>query len=341
VGYKSSCSRAGRSAAVAAALALALAFGPGAAWGQAIKLGSLAPQGSSWDTALRKITAEWLRLSGGQVRITIYPGGVVGDEPDMLRKMRIGQLQAAALSTAGVGRIDSAILGPAFPLLVRSDEELEMLLDRVSPDFEARLQANGYQLITWSAAGWIYFFSRRPIVAPDDLRAQKLWMWEGNPEEGAGWTALGFQVVPLKATDVMMALQSGMIDVCCVSPIAAAAFQWFAAAPNMADLRWMPLYGAVVMNRNTWEKIPADLRPALLASARAIAREMNAANLAGERQALDVMVSHGLKITRPAAQDVRLWEAVAQEAAERFGGKIVDRESFEKTTRALEAIRRR
>jgi TRAP-type transport system periplasmic protein len=331
--------RAGRLTAVAA-LALALALAPQATGAQAIKLGSLAPQGSSWDTALRKIAAECLRLSGGQVRITIYPGGIVGDEPDMLRKMRIGQLQAVALSGTGIGRIDPGTLSMAFPLMVRSDAELEMLLDRMSPEFEARLQANGYQLITWSAAGWLRFFSRKPIATPEDLRAQRLWMWEDNPDEGAGWAALRFPVVPLKATDVMMALQSGMVDAFSASPIAAAAFQWFAAAPNMTDIRWMPLYGAVVAGRSAWDKVPANLRPGLLASARAIAREMNAANRAGEKQAVDVMVAHGLRITSPTARDLQLWDDVVRDAEERLTGKIFDRDLLQKARQALEEMRR-
>lgn len=308
--------------------------------GQTIKIGSLAPVGSPWDTTLKRIAADWARASGGKVRLVIYPGGIVGDEPDMIRKMRIGQLQAAAMTAVGIGSVYRPALSVGFPLLVRSDEELDQLLERVSPELESGIEESGYKLVTWSTSGWIYFFSRRAIVRPDDLRSQKLWMWEGDADELATWTALGFQVVPVKATDVLIALQSGMIDACCVSPIAAAVYQWFALAPNMAAIKWAPLYGGLVMTRSAWEQIPADLRPALLCSAREIALEMNAVNRDGERQAVEVMTSRGLHVTHPSQQDFGQWEQLAKEAAGRLVGKMFDRESYETAVRELGSIRR-
>ena len=307
---------------------------------QTIKVGSLAPVGSSWDTTLKKIAAEWSRASGGKVRLQIYPGGIVGDEPDMIRKMRIGQLQAAAMTALGIGRIHSPVLSLGFPRLVHSDEEIDRLLERMGPGLEAGIEKAGYKMVAWSTSGWIYYYSRKPLLRPDDLKSQKLWMWEGgDAQELSAWTSLGFQVVPLKATDVLIALQSGMIDAYCVSPIAAAVYQWFALTPNMMDLKWSPLYGGLLLTRSAWQQIPADLKPALLQSARDIGREMNEANRENERQALGVMTSRGLKITRPAPADIALWEKDVAEAAGRLVGQMIDRESYETAQRELEAIR--
>ncbi len=331
-------SRAGKGFRLALALLVILCAQPSPA--QTIKIGSLAPAGSPWDDMLKRIGADWARASNGTVRLAVYPGGIVGDEPDMIRKMRIGQLQGAAMTGAGIGRIYRPVLSVGFPMLVRSDEEMDLLLERMSPALEAGIEDKGYQLVAWSTSGWIYFFSRRPVVRPDDLRAQKLWMWEGDPDELATSTTLGFHVVPLKATDVMIALQGGMIDALCVSPIAAAVYQWFAAAPNMLGLKWIPLYGGLVITKSAWDLIPADLRPALLASARATAREMNAANLEGDRRAMEVMRTHGLTVTDPSAADLALWEDVARSAAGRLVGRMFDRESYEKAVRELQAIRR-
>ncbi len=329
-----------RGAAMCLALALLAILCAPPSPAQTIKIGSLAPAGSPWDDMLKKIAADWARASNGRVRLAIYPGGIVGDEPDMIRKMRIGQLQGAAMTAVGIGRIHKAVLSVGFPMLVRSDRELNLLLERMSPDFEAGLEDKGYQLVAWSTSGWIYFYSRRPIVRPDDLRAQKLWMWEGDPDELATWTSLGFHVVPLKATDVMVALQGGMIDACCVSPIAAAVYQWFAIAPNMLDLKWIPLYGGLVITKAIWDRIPADLRPVLLESARSTAREMNAANLEGDRRAMDLMNAHGLTVTVPSEADRALWEEVARNAAGRLVGRMFDKGSYEKAVLELQAIRR-
>ncbi len=329
-----------RSRAAAVALALAVSLGGRAALAQTIKVGSLAPVGSSWDTTLRRITAEWSRLSGGRVRIVTYPGGIVGDEPDMIRKMRIGQLQGAAMTAVGIGRIHPPVLSVGFPLLVRTDEEIDLLLERMSPDFDRGIEASGYKLVAWSTSGWVYYYARRPVSRPDDLKAIRLWLWEGaDSDELATWRSLGFQVVPLKATDVLIALQSGMIDAACVSPIAAAAYQWFALVPNMMDLKWSPLYGGLVLTRSAWQQLPADLRPALLKAAREIGGDMNAANRENELQAVEVMKSHGLKITQPAPQDVALWEQVVAKAAARIVGRTIDRSSYEKAAAELRSIR--
>jgi TRAP-type transport system periplasmic protein len=110
--------------------------------------------------------------------------------------------------------------------------------------------------------------------------------------------------------------------------------------PNMLDVKWSPMYGVVVVSRGAWEKIPADLRPRLLAAARSIGREMNSANVAAEKQAVDVMLARGLRITQPQAADLDLWRDVARDAAARLVGKIVDRESYQQATTDLESIRR-
>jgi TRAP-type C4-dicarboxylate transport system substrate-binding protein len=153
------------------------------------------------------------------------------------------------------------------------------------------------------------------------------------------WSSLGFQVVPLKATDVLIALQSGMIDAYCVSPIAAAVYQWFAATPNMLDLKWSPLYGGLVLTRSAWQQVPADLRPALLESARRIGREMNEANRENERQAIELMKAHGLRVNQPGSGDVREWEAIVTEAAGQLVGEMIDGDSYEAALKELQAIR--
>ncbi len=322
------------------ALALASSLCAQALSAQTIKVGSLAPVGSSWDTTLKKIAAEWMRLSGGKVRLVIYPGGIVGDEPDMIRKMRIGQLQAAAMTALGIGRIYAPVLSLGFPLLVRSDEEIDLLLERMGPRLEAGIEKAGYKVVAWSTSGWIYYYSREPVSKPADLKKQKLWMWEGgDSRELSTWMSLGFQVVPLKSTDVLIALQSGMIDAYCVSPIAAAVYQWFALTPNMLDLKWSPLYGGLVLTRSAWQQVPADLRPGLQQSAREIGRQMNEANRENERQALAVMKSRGLQIRRPPREDVAQWEKVVAEAAGQIVGEMIDRDSYEAALRELDSIR--
>jgi TRAP-type C4-dicarboxylate transport system substrate-binding protein len=232
-----------------------------------IKMGSLAPTGSPWEAGLKTIAADWARLSGGQVTLKLYAGGIVGDEPDMIRKMRIGQLDAAAITVSGLNGIFSGVKALAFPLFLSSDEELAYVLGKMKPFLEREIEKRGFRVVMWAPAGWVYFYSRGPIVTPDDLKKQKLWVWVGDPDEVQAWQSSGFHVVPLPSTDIMTSLQGGMIDALVASPLLAASNQWFGIAQNQAGLRLAPMFGAAVVSNAAWAKVPRDLQPKLIAAA--------------------------------------------------------------------------
>jgi len=147
-----------------------------------IKVGSLAPEGSPWDTALKKMAAEWKALSEGTIELKIYPGGIVGNEPDMIRKMRIGQLQAAAFTGMGMSYIAPEVFALSLPFLVRDDDELDYLMDKTAVRFAKLIEDKGFVVVVWSKAGWVNFFSKKPVVYPADLRQQKIAVAESEPE---------------------------------------------------------------------------------------------------------------------------------------------------------------
>ncbi len=145
----------------------------------------------------------------------------------------------------------------SYPLLVRSDDELSYVLDRMKPFFDTELQKRGFKAFMWSPGGWVYFFSRQPLSSPDDLRKQKLWVWSGDPDEIQAYQSAGFQTVTLASTDLMTSLQGGMVDALVTSPLIAASSQWFGIASNMYALRLAPLWGAAVISTKTWAEVPA------------------------------------------------------------------------------------
>jgi TRAP-type C4-dicarboxylate transport system substrate-binding protein len=301
-----------------------------------IKLGSLAPGGSPWELMLRRIAAEWGRLSGGSVNVRIYSGGVAGDEPDMVRKMRIGQLNAAAMTVSGLQGIFNGVKTLSFPLFIRSDAELDYVLSRMKPDFEREMESRGFKVVMWSPGGWTYFFSRRPVVRPDDLRRQKLWVWAGDPDEVSAWQSSGFQVVPLASTDIMTSLQGGMIDALVSSPLLTASNQWFGIVSNMCGLRLAPLWGAVVVSTRTWAEIPAELQPRLISSAQEITDSIAPQITNADSEAIGIMKKYGLTITEvpPAAE--REWENIVDRGFTLLIGKSYDRASYETARKYLE-----
>jgi TRAP-type C4-dicarboxylate transport system substrate-binding protein len=321
------------------AAAVFLMGGIAAAGALTIKLGSLAPGGSPWELAIRRIASEWSRLSSGAVTVKIYSGGIVGDEPDMVRKMRIGQLNAATMTVSGLQGIFNGLKVLSYPLFLRNDAELAFVLDRMKPFFEQALEKRGFKVVMWSPGGWTYLYSRRAIEKPDDLRRQMLWVWAGDPDEIRAWQTAGFQVVPLASTDIMASLQGGMIDALVTSPLLAASNQWFGIIPYMYGLRLAPLWGATVVSTKTWAEVPAVLQPQLAEAAQRITDAMGPDIVKGDAEATAVMLKYGLKITQPTAQSEKEWADIVQKGFSMMIGRSYDKESYDMALRHLEEYR--
>ena len=328
--------RAGRILSLAALFCLLSAT---AALPITIKLGSLSPAGSPWDVGLRRLANEWSQATGGQVTVRIFSGGVVGDEPDMIRKVRIGQLNAAGLLSPGLSQIYSGVLAAALPLLVQTDAELEFVLDEMRPFFEAELQDRGFVPIMWSTAGWVYFFSREPVSEPDDLRSQRLWVWQADPAEIRAWQDAGFQVVPLPATELMTGLQSGMVEAFVSSPLVAASYQWFGQAQHMSELRWAPMFGALVVSERSWRQIPDRFKPELIEIAERIGRELDAQARVADREAVRVMQDYGLELHAPASGSNDEWQEIVDAGFDQMIGSVVDERAYDMVVDLLETFR--
>jgi len=290
-------------------LVAACVFACAPASGLTIKLGSLAPSGSPWDKGLNRLGAEWEKLSAGGVQLKIYPGGIVGDEADMIRKLRLGQLSAAGMTGIGLSKISPDIIAVQLPMLVRTNAELTYVLDKIKPAFTAELEKHGFKVLIWTFVGWVHFFSKDPVVTPDDLKRQKLFVWAGDPDALQIWKESGFHVVPLTPTDIMPSLQSGMIDAFATTPLTAASFQWFGLAKNMCEMKWGPLIGGIVVSTSTWSKIPPDIATKLEAAAQQIGTDMQADILKSDDAAMGIMKKNGLVVNAVPASAEKAWQA--------------------------------
>ncbi|MFQ5971158.1 MAG: TRAP transporter substrate-binding protein DctP [Alphaproteobacteria bacterium] len=290
---------------------------------QTIKLGTLAPEGSPWYRVLRDLGETWREVSGGRLDLRIYPGGVAGDEPDMVRKMRVGQLHAAALSGGGLSRIAPEIQALQMPMMFRTDEELDYTRERIAPTLEAALEAKGFKVLSWSHAGWVHFFARQPVVRPEDLKPLRLFVWSGDTAYIEAWKDAGYRPIPLAATEIHTALQSGLIDAFATTPIAALSFQWFGLASHMTDLKWAPLAGALVISQRMWEEIPADMRPLLIQAARDAGVHLQQEARRLDAESIEVMKKHGLVVHNVPADVAARWEQSARASYPRIVGPVV------------------
>jgi TRAP-type transport system periplasmic protein len=306
---------------------------------QTIKMGSLAPTGSPWDIALREIAAEWSRISGGKVTLKIYPGGITGGEADMLRKLRIGQLQAASFTTTGLAQIASDIIVLSLPLLIQSNEEYDYVLSKIESRFAEQLDEQGFTIMGWTNMGWLSFFTRKPVITPDDLRSQTLAFNEDSPEELQAWKQMGFNVIPLPTPDRLFAYQSGMADAALTSPLVAASYQWFAFIPNMFGVKLSPLIGGFVVENRAWKRVPSDLREELLTAAREVVSPLFAETVELEKRAIQTMIDNGLLINEIPEAVVAEWKQTVDDGFQVLIGTSISNETYETVKQHLADFR--
>jgi TRAP-type C4-dicarboxylate transport system substrate-binding protein len=322
---------------LAALSILLLAGSPAPA--QTIKLGTLAPEGSPWYNIIRDMTENWKNTTAGKVQFRIYPGGIAGDEQDMVRKMRIGQLHAAALSSVGLAEIAPEFNALMMPMMFASDEELDYVRDRLESKLAALLENKGFKVLNWGDAGWVRFFAQKPVVSPEDLKPLRLFVWGGDSTIVEAWKDAGYHPVPLATTEIHTGLQAGLINAFATTPIAALSFQWFGLAKNMTDMKWGPLFGATVISARKWEEIPDQQKPALLRSALEAGTRLRQEVRKLEREAVEVMVKHGL-VVHPVPPDIVAdWERSARASYPRLMGKVVPAEMVAEVERLRDECR--
>lgn len=281
---------------------------------QTIKLGTLAPKGSPWYRIMVNMTDAWQNASEGDLTVRIYPGGVIGDERDMVRKMGIGQLHGAVLTIDGLAMIVPEIQVFGMPMLLRSDAEVDFVLERIGPELEKRFEAKGYKVLNWGDVGWVRLFATEQVQHPSDLRPLKLFSQVGTDVFIDAWRELGYRPVPLPVTEMTTALQSGMVESFFTTPVAALSFQWFGQAPHMMDLKVAKLVGATIVKLETWKRIPEDARPAIAKAARAAGRESSEQVREFEAQAITTMADYGLSVHEVSAEGRDAWEAIAKKS---------------------------
>ena len=280
--------------------------------GETLKLATIAPKDSPYYDILRDMVEEWRAASEDQIDIKIYAGNAVGDESDIVRKLRIGQFQIAAISGGGLPDILPELRALQMPMMFASDEERDYVFDRVHPSLEALALQRGFKVLAWSPTGWLYFFTQHPVVTPDDLRPLGVFAWAGKSGYIEAWKAAGFRPVALPVNEILTSLETGFLNAVAVPPIAALSFQWFGLANHMTDMKWAPLDGAIIMPLKNWQRIPSALQPRLLAAAQATGARLDRSIARLNDAAIEVMKRHGLIVHDVSPALRKEWERRAR-----------------------------
>lgn len=331
--------RTGRIVLVAACLAI-LAAARTADAQVIIKMATLVPDGSSWHQVLKETAAQWQKVSGGKVQVRLYAGGTAGDDPDVVRKMNLGTLNAAVLTSVGVAEIDKSVYAMGIPMAFRDYDEVYYVLDKMRPSLEASMLEKGYVVLNWADGGWVHYFTKKPVAVPNDLKPLKMFTWAGDTDSVELWRNLGYNPVPLPSTELATALQTGLVETFAAPPQVAVITRYYEQAKHMTDLNWALLLGATVIKKDVWERIPADIRPKLLEVAREAGKKLQADVRRSGEADVAAMKSRGLTVVSVDAKARALWTALAESTYQRIRGTIIPAAAFDEALKYRDEYRK-
>jgi len=277
---------------------------PGSAFAEpeyVLKFASLAPPGTTWMNLLEEWNEQVKLRSKGRLAFKFYPGGVQGDEPDVLKKMRFNQLQGGAFTGYGIGRIYSPARVMELPFLFQSTEEIDLVRKALMPEFRKGFHDSGYELLGWMEVGFIHIFSKHPIRTMDDMRSQRVWLWQGDPIGQAFFKASGISPIPLSIIDVYTSLSTGLIDTVYAPPLGAIALQWFTKTKYISSVPLTNGMGALIVTRRFFENLPDDLQAVLRETGTETGEKLITATRLDNAKSLDELKLRGLEFVEPGA----------------------------------------
>ena len=324
--------------ALAALLAAVWAVSAPAA--ERIKLATLAPTGSTYQKSLLALKDAWRKASNGGVDLVVYADGKLGGEADVVGLMGVNSVQAAMLTAVGLTEIEKAVSGLQYiPMGFHDFAEVDYVGEKMQPMLDEWLAQKGFVVLFWIDAGWVRFFTKKPVTHPDDLKKLKLFTWSGNPQQVEIYKWAGFDAVALETADVLPSLQTGLIDAAPLPPVFALATQVDTRAPHMIEINWAPMIGACVVRKATWEKIPAATREALLKIAVETGKEIKRNGRLEMDASVQAMEKRGLKVTKVTPEIENEWRTAAEAVYPKIRGKLVPEDVFDATLRLLKEYR--
>ncbi|WP_246480085.1 TRAP transporter substrate-binding protein [Inhella gelatinilytica] len=305
-----------------------------------LRIGTVAPKGSSHHQQLLEMGEAWRAAQGPGAKVTVFTDGSQGGEHELLRRLRIGQLQGAMMTVVGLRDIEPSVSAlQNLPLLFRSWDEVDAVREKLRAGLEKRFLDKGFVVVAWGDAGWVRFFSKTAAVRPDDFKPLKFFSWGPETEQQALMKGLGYTPVPLETNDVLPALQTGMIQVVPTTPYFALATQVFGPAPHMLDLNWAPVVGAVVVTAKAWEAMSPAAQVALKAAGEKAGVAIRAAARREVEESVEAMRKRGLQVHKPTPEQLKEWTDLAEKLYPKLRGSLVPAETFDEVMAHVKAVR--
>ena len=318
-----------------------LPFQPVWAKSQQIKLAILAPEGTTWMKTMHAFNRELQERTKGQLAFKIYSGGVSGDELDVIRKMRAGQMHAGGFTGVGLGQILSEIRVLELPFIFKNYEEVDHVTRALAPYFEQQFEKKGYVFLGFAEAGFVNVFSSNPLRIHGDFKSAKMWAWTGDPLVEELCKAYGIRPVPLSITDVLTSLQTGLINSFYAPPLAAIALQWFTKVSYMTSPSIANATGAMVMTKKFYDKIPESNQKILKEVSRKYSERIIRETRRDNQKSYETLKKNGIQFVDIPDSEIKKMVETGKAVQKALTGRLYSQELLHRVLGLIEARRKK
>jgi len=305
-----------------------------------IKFATIAPKGTTWMNVMEEYDAAIRKESGGRMGFKIYAGNVQGDEKQVLRKIKAGLLQSGGFTGVGMGEIAPEVRVLDSPFLVRTYTEADDLYKVFNDEFSKAFEEGGYVLLGWAEVGFVYVFTNTPIEKPDDLQGLKMWTWEGDPMAETAFRVLGISPIPLSIVDVMMSLQTGLINAVYTTPYAAVSLQWFTRVKYMVNVPLADAAGAVLISKKYFDALPADLQEILLRDGKLYMAKLTQLSRLDNKKSIEELKKQGIVVTTAEEKDIQQYVQVGEKARRMLVGRMYSADLLDRVEKEVADFRK-
>ena len=283
-----------------------------------LKIATLAPAGTTWMNEMKAGAKQIKERTEGRVKLKFYPGGVMGNDQSVHRKIKIGQLQGGAFTPGGLAQVNATIQALGLPMMFDTYAEVDYVRARMSPTIKQEMEANGFVILGISDGGLVRILSRQPMRDLESIRASKVWIPEGDRVGQTVFRALGITPVALPISDVFTGLQTGLIETLAVNPTGAIAFQWHTSTSYMTEAPIGYLIGVLAVQKKAFDKLTSEDQLVVREEVEKVFKRLDVLNRSDDAAAIAALKQHGITFVTPDPGEVERWKSIADSAIDQM-----------------------
>lgn len=301
-----------------------------------LKVGVLTPEGTNWANNLKKMAKAIKKETNGEVKVKFYFGGSQGDEPDVLRKIRVGQLHGGVFTAKTLGDINGDVRVLELPFTFFHDRtKVLKAMDDLTPFLNTSINKSGFENLGFFDIGMVYFVSKNKIASLDNLKGVKIWSWEGDPLVAAILDEMKLVSVPLPLPDVLSSLSTGIIEAAYAPPLAILSMQWNTKVKYLIDFPLSTSMGAFLVSNKVFAKISPENQKKVRELSKKYIDIVKSTNQKDNQDALDLMKQSGVEFVKLGDADIARGKQVRQATIKKLKGKLFSEEAFKRLEKSL------